>query len=474
MKIPFVGASNTARSLSSSAERTVNAYLEYQKQGDGVSRPVALYGTPGLLLRLTLGASPVRQAIRAGSFVYWVAGNTVYRMDSSYAATSCGTIGTSSGAVSMAWNGTQVLIVDGLAGWIVTGTALAQIVDVDFPNGVTAATCQDGFFLVAGDGSGRLYWNETPNAGTNWNGLDFSTAEGNPDNTVGLVSNHREVWIPGTETTEIFIATGDADALFARSGNAYLQQGTVSGRTVQPMNNTVYWLGAGKDGQGIVFRAEGYNPIRISDHALEEAIRGYSTISDAYAFTFQIVGHSFYALTFPTADATWLYDAATDKWYEWAWRDSSDNTLHRHRASCCVFFNGEHLVGDWETGEVYALDLDTYTDNGDLIQRIRRTQTLRSDKRLFFGLGTIDMESAVANASYPDPKVMLRYSDDDGRTWSNEKQLSLGAVGEYGKRVRIPPTGSTKPGRGRVWELSMTDGVKFALFGADVDVEAGA
>lgn len=474
MKIPFVGAEYVARSLSAGAQRSVNCFMEYQKAEDGTARPVALYGTPGLVLRATASTTVHRGAIRAGSYSYWVVGNTVYRMDSAYALTSCGTIGTSSGRVGIAWNGTQCLIVDGVAGWIVTGTTLAQIVDVDFPNGVTAATCQDSYFLVAGDGSGRAYWCETPNSGTAWNGLDFATAEGNPDNAVGILSDHREVWIPGTETTEIFVNTGDADALFQRSGNAYIQQGAASAATMCAMNNTVYWLGSGKDGQGIVFRAEGYNPVRCSDHSLEEAIRGYSTISDAYAFTFQVAGHSFYALSFPTADATWLYDAATDKWYEWAWRDPALNELHRHRAACCIFFNGEHLVGDWETGEIYALDLDTYTDNGDPIMRLRRTQTARSAGRLFFGALTVDMEAGVANADCADPQVMLRYSNDDGHSWSNIKQKSIGAVGEYGKRVKFGPTGSSKPGRGRVWELSMTDPVKFAVFGADVDVTEGA
>jgi hypothetical protein len=471
MRVPFVGPSATARSTNANAQRSVNCFLEYDNSNPRT--PIALYGTPGMVLRATLGTAPVRGAIVCGSYSYWVSGNTVYRMDTAYAVTTLGTIGTATGRVGLAQNGTQVLIVDGQKGWIATSSALAEVVDADFPDGVTKAAFQDGFFLVAGDDTGRVYWNETPNSGTVWNGLDFGTAEGSPDATVGIISDHREVWVFGTQSTEIWVNTGDADALFQRSGNTFIEQGTVSGDTAQAMNNTVYWLGRGKDGQGLVFRAEGYQPRRISSHALEHAILGYETISDAFAFCYQMAGHSFYVLTFPSADATWFYDAATDLWYEWLWRDSADNLLHRHRSNCCVFFNGQHLVGDWETGEVYSLDMDTYTDAGDLIQRIRRTQTLRSEKALFFGPGTIDMEPAVANASYPDPMVMLRYSDNDGRSWSNEKQLRLGAVGEYGKRVRIPMTGSTKPGRGRVWELSMTDGVKFAVFGADVDVEAG-
>jgi hypothetical protein len=169
MKIPFVGASATARSLNANAERSVNCFLEMDNGNPRA--PIALYGTPGMVLRATLGTAPVRGALVCGSYAYWVAGNTVYRMDTAYAVTTLGTIGTSSGRVGLAQNGAEVLIVDGAAGWIATSSALTQITDVDFPAGVTKAACQDGYFLVNGDGTGRTYWNETPNTGSAWNGL---------------------------------------------------------------------------------------------------------------------------------------------------------------------------------------------------------------------------------------------------------------------------------------------------------------
>jgi hypothetical protein len=394
-------------------------------------------------------------------------------MDTNYALTSCGTIGTSSGRVGMASNGTEVIIVDGVAGWLVTGTTLTQITDVDFPNGVTVAAAQDSYFIVAGNGSGRIYWNETPGSGASWVGTDFSTAEGKPDFTIGLVSSHRELWVVGTESTEIFINTGDADALFARSGNTFIEQGTVSGWTVAAMDSTVYWLGASKDGEGIVFKAEGYNPRRISTHALEQKMRGYSTISDAFAFTYQLDGHSFYVLTFPTANKTWFWDESSQEWFEWVWRNPSDNSENRHRSNCCVLFNRKILVGDWENGKIFSLEQDVYTDNSDPILRKRVTQTISEDgARLFFQDLQIDMETGVGLASGQgsDPMIMLRYSNDNGHSWSTTKNKSIGQAGEYTKRVKFGPTGSA---RNRVWEVSMTDPVKFAMFGAFATVTKG-
>lgn len=473
MKIPFVGGSNEARSANASIQRAVNCYLEVDQRNERA--PMALYGTPGTTLRTTLATTPVRGCLRfSAAYSYWVAGNKVYRMDTSYVATALtGTIGTSSGRVGIASNGTEVLIVDGDKGWLVTGTTLAQITDVDFPNGVTVATAQDSFFLVAGNGTGRLYWNETPNTGSVWNGLDFSTAEGSPDNTIGILSDHRQVWIVGTDSTEIFDNTGNASALFARSGNNFIEQGAASGWTVQAMDNTVFWLGANKDGEGVVFKAQGYNPVRISTHAFEQAMRGYSTISDAFAYCYQLDGHSFYVLSFPTANKTWFYDAASQLWFEWMWRNPADNSENRHRSSCHCFFNRKHLVGDWENGKVFSLEMGVYDDNTDPILRKRVTQTISEDgKRLFFGSLQVDMETGVGLASGQGsaPLLMLRFSDDNGHTWSDILTVSIGAQGEYGARAIFDMLGSAF---NRVWEITMTDPVKFAVFGASVPVVKG-
>lgn len=465
MRVPFVGPAYTARSLNADAQRSVNVYLEMDNASPRA--PLALYGTPGLVLRLTLGTSPVRGAIRQGVYSYWVAGNTVYRVDSAYNATSCGTISTASGEVGITSNGTEVLIVDGTSGYIVNGTTLTEIADADFPDGVTRCTFQDGFFIVTGDGTQRFYINESPNSGTNWNGTDFASSEGSPDNTIGIISDHRELWLFGSDSAEVWVNTGNTDFPFERSGNTFIEHGCAAAGTIDKLDNTVFWLGSDDRGGPMVYRADGYTPIRISTHALELAMQGYGTVSDAFAYTFQLEGHSFYVLTFPTADRTWVYDVASGGWFEWLWRNPSLNTLHRHRSVCHVFVNGEHLVGDWESGKVYSLDLDTYTDNGDPILRLRTTQCLDSQDgaRLFYEDLQVDMETGVglATGQGSDPQLMLRYSNDGGHTWSNVKTKSAGAVGEYGRRVRFGPTGA---GRNRVWELSLTDPVKFAVFGA--------
>lgn len=465
MKIPFVGASYAARSLNADAQRAVNVYLETDATSERA--PLVLYGRPGYSLAATIGTNH-RGSIVMGSFAYVVSGNTVYKVDTAYTATALGTINTNTGPVGLAHDGTEVLIVDGNAGWLATTSALTQITDPDFPNGVTQCACVDGYFLVVGDGTDQVYCDETPRNGASWVGTDFASAEGAPDNTIAIIQNHREVWLAGSQSAEVWSDTGNPDFPFERVSNVFIERGISAPFSLVKMDSTLYWLGQDLTGANIVFKAAGYTPQRISNHALEKAISGYVT-SDAQAFAFQMEGHSFYVLTFPTSDATWAYDEASQQWFEWGWRNPSLNTLHRWRPNSYCFFNGQHLVGDWETGKMYTLSLDVFQDNGDPMLCLRASQTQNADgKRLFYRSMQVDMEAGVGGLA--GGTMMMRYSNDGGHTWSGIKQKSVGGSGEYGYRVKFGPSGA---GRNRVWEISRTDNYKFAVLGAFADAEVG-
>lgn len=472
-KLSFVGPAYEARSQNVDAQRSVNCFMELDNASPRA--PVALYGTPGTVRKFTLPTGPVRAGWKEGAFTWWVAGNTVYRVDAAYAVVTLGALNTGSGEVGICSNGQQVLIVDGQGGWIIDTAAstLSAITSEGFPAGVTRATYQDGYFIVTGQSGSQSFWiNQTPYDGTVWDALDFSSAEGSPDNTIGLISDHRELWLFGELSAEVWINTGSLDFPFQRSGNTFIEHGCAAAGTICKADNTVFWLGADDRGAGIVWRAAGYTPTRISTHALERAMGGY-VLADAFAFTYQQEGHIFYVLTFPTAQKTWVYDASTQSWHERAWLNPATGVLSRWRANCSVFYNGAHLLGDYESGAVYALDLDTYTDDGGPIKRIRTTTATEGmQNRLFYASLQVDMDTGIGTAigRGSDPKLMLRYSGDGGHTWSNEKTATAGKVGEYGARAKFNRLGA---GRNRVWELSFTDPCKFAILGAVVEGEPG-
>jgi len=404
-----------------------------------------------------------------------VYGDKVYRISPDYTIREqTGFLGTTSGLVGIASNGTQLLIVDGLFGYVVDISAqtVTRISDVDFPNGVTNADYMDGYFIVNGNGTQQFYTSELLDGGL-WDGTDFASSEGSPDTAVGLIVDHRELWLFGSNSAEIWVSTGEGSPPFARSANAFVEHGCIAHRTIKKLDNTIFWLGGDDRGYGVVWRADGYNPSRVSTHALESAIAGYSVVTDAQAFTYNQEGHAFYVLTFPTEGKTWVYDAATGGWHERSYRDPLNGTLTRWRASCHCVLNGKHLVGDFEDGRLYELDLNYYSDDGDPILRLRATQAQAEvQERVFYNWLQVDMQTGVGLTlgQGSDPKLMMRYSNDGGQSWSDLRDGSLGAIGDYSGRCKYNRLGA---GRNRVWEVSMTDPVKFALVGAVVDVDKG-
>jgi hypothetical protein len=469
-QIPFVGPSYEARSTNVDAQRTLNCFMEMDNAS--TRAPTALYGTPGLRKVVTLPTGPVRNSIAEKGYVWVVSGNTVYRVDKSYAVITVGTINTSIGQISMASNGSEIIIVDGVNGYIISTTSLtvSKITDTDFPNGVKRAAYNDGYFLVAGDGSQKFYISGLL-AGTQWNGLDFASAEGSPDNTLGLIVDHREVWLFGSDSAEIWIDTGAAAFPFERSGNTFIEHGCVASASPAKLDNTVFWLGGGETGPGIVWRANGYTPVRVSTHALEFAINSYGDVSDAYAMTYQQEGHGFYVLTFPTAGKTWAYDVATQMWHERAYTTPLTGVESQWRGSCHSMLGNDHLIGDYEDGRLYVMDLDHFTDDGDSILRLRAAATIsQMQNRLFFSELHVDMETGVGLSTGAPATLMMRYSNDGGHTWSNIKEASVGLPGQYSSRARFHRLGQ---GRNRTWEVSMTDPVKFVILGALVDAIAG-
>jgi hypothetical protein len=238
------------------------------------------------------------------------------------------------------------------------------------------------------------------------------------------------------------------------------------------MDNGLFWLGRDRRGEGIVYRANGYTGVRISTHAVEWQIQQYDDISDAIAYTYQQDGHSFYVLVFPSANTTWVYDAATQAWHERA--GFTDGNFTRHRGNCQMAFNNKVVIGDFENGNIYAFDLDDFSDNGGIQKWLRTWRALPTGtnnlRRTAQHTLQLDCESGVGLnlGQGSDPQVMLRFSDDGGHTWSNEHWKSMGKIGEYYKRVLWRRLGMTTKLRDRVYEVSGTDPVKIAIMGAEL------
>ena len=501
MKTPILGSSYVARSVNAADSRCVNLFAEAIPEGG--KEAGFLQRCPGLSLLATIGAGPIRGLwafSSDASVAFVVSGTSLYKITTAYAPTFLGVVA-GTGPVSIADNGTQLFIAANGPSYIYNNTtnAFAQISDPDFPGAVSVGYI-DGYFVFNQPNS-QLIWVTSLLDGTAIDPLEFASAEGSPDGVVGLVVDHREVWVFGTNSIEVWYDSGATDFPLQRVQGAFNEIGCAAAYSIAKMDNGLFWLGSDARGRGVVYRANGYTGTRISTHAVEWQIQQYGTLSDAIGYTYQQDGHAFYVLIFPQANTTWVYDVSTQVWHERAgW---ANGAFTRHRSNCQMAFNNKIMVGDYENGNVYSFDLDTYSDNNAAQRWLRSWRALPTGqnnlKRTAHHGLQLDCEVGTyagnalsvqdVSTEVPEPiitetngmfvttedgqitneaLVSLRWSDDGGHTWGNYHARSMGALGQTSTRVIWRRLGMTLKLRDRVYEVSGTDPVKIAIMGAEL------
>jgi hypothetical protein len=468
----FIGPSYTLAAPSAGSQRLVNLYPEMHEAGPRKGNVARFVGTPGLRLLATLGAGPIRgQHWASTGQLFVVSGAYLYEVFSHWVGqVRTGRLESTSGRVTMADDGTNLVIGDGTStaytALLAAGSALSSI-GADCPGG--HVTWQDGYFIHTVPGTGQFQISGL-NAVT-YDGLDVATAEGRPDQLVFPLSVNRMVWLFGNQTTEVFWNSGDADFPFVRNESAFIETGTASAGSCVRAGGSVVWVGSDERGKGTVWHAAGFQPARISTHAVENALSGYSRLGEASAFAYQQGGHEFYQLSVPTSDddsgGTWVFDFNTGQWHERSYLSGTGEEPHRAWVGTSAF--GEVVVGDREDGRIYAYDLAHYTDDGASIRRLRQTaHTSQDEKRIRFSSFELLAEPGVGliTGQGSAPVAVLSWSDDGGHTWSNEHEASMGAIGQYANRIRWTRLGVS---RDRVFRVATSEPVPVTWLGAEVD-----
>ena len=410
MKTPILGGTYVARSVNAADARMVNLFPEAIPEGG--KEPGFLNRAPGLKLLANMGDGPIRGLWQFGGYGYAVSGEVLYRIDSIWNVNLIGTVAGSSGPVSMSDNGTQLFIACNGPSFIYNSLTLQfkQIDDSDFPGAVTVGYL-DGYFVFNEPNSQRLWITQLLD-GTSIDPLDFASAEGSPDGLVSILIDHREAWLFGTNSVEVWYDSGATDFPLTPVQGAFNEVGCIAAFSVAKLDNGIFWLGADARGKGIVYRANGYTAQRVSTHAVEWQIQQYGNLSDAIAYTYQQDGHSFYVLIFPSANTTWVFDVATSLWHERA--AFINGSFTRHRSNCQMSFSNEVVVGDHELGNIYAFDLDVFSDAGAAQKWLRSWRALPTGmndlKRSAHHSLQLDAETGAVSNSFTTPVVIIDVS----------------------------------------------------------------
>ena len=301
--------------------------------------------------------------------------------------------------------------------------------------------------------------------------LSFGSKDGAPDDLVSLIVDHREIYLLGEVSSEVWIDAGTSPFPFQRIPGTSTQHGIAAKFSVARLGNSFAYLSRNIRGQAQIVQMNGYVPTRISTHAVENTLTN-QVVSDAIAWTYQLEGHEVYVINFPTINLTWAYDVASGMWHKWLYTNNLGQ-YERARGNCCAQFQGLVMVGDYSNGKIYKLDPLNYTDDGQQVRRLRRAPHLVADfQREYFDELQIQFQPGVGNSTGQgeNPQAMLRWSDDGGSTWSTEHWTSIGLIGRYKNRAIWRRLGTA---RDRVFEVSLTDPVKAVIVSANLKTSVG-
>ena len=472
----MIGSSYALAATSVDAEMTMNWYQDFP-ESPGAKTQSWLSPTPGKSVYCTLSGPSVRGEIQFQGLLFAVSGANFYQIkdngNGTGTPTLLGTVLSDNNPVSMTAGPGQILFASGGTMYVWQfGLATPSLFVVPqstlAPNNafVSQVTYIDGFFLCTFANTGQ-YQVSNPDDATTWPLLSTAIVSVFPDNIVSMETGYRQICFNGPKQSVFYYDAGTPIQPLAPVSGGFIETGSGATYSGCFMDGSPFWLGADDRGAGIAWRANGYNPVRVSNFATEYAWSTYPTIADANSFTYQEQGHTFWHLYFPSANATWVYDAATGAWAQRGYWNGG--TFTADRARCHAYAFGKHLVGDWNSGNIYVQSTSIYSDFGNPIRRVRRSATIATEKKYIYhyelqldmdtGLGPMPpLEDGLGNPR--DPQIYLRWSNDGGRSWGNEIARGVGQAGNYDKRVLWQQLGRS---RNRVYEISCSDPVPYRI-----------
>lgn len=496
MRLPILGGSYTSKSVIASAQRAVNLYPETNPERAQASANTTHYPRPG---RTPLGAPP---AVGHGRMLYTATNGDlyagidqrIYYVNPDWNFTLLGsTITPGTNPMYMADNGQNGMIVDGSASGYNIALKTRTMTQIGDPNflGADRVDFIDSFLVM--NQSGTPNWYSTLSNQIAFNALDFGSKTAWPDPIQSLLTIERQVLLLGAYKGELWTNAGTSPFAFQIIPGNIIEYGIAAKYSLAKQDIAAFWVSQSPEGNRIAVRLTQAGAARISTYAIEAEWRTYPTVADGIGSCYQIEGHSFYKIDFPTAGKTWVFDLSTEQWHEQGYLDVN-GVLRRMRDSFCAFAYDTNVCLDYATGQLYKIDPQNFTDNGNPILCLRGLpHVIDQDKyeRVTFWRCMADIEVGTATGTVNVPTVQtpwslgfspgfgprtltepplmsLRISHTRGESYTDAQMQPMGAAGLY---RTVPTWNRLGYGRDIVLELSWSTPMKTALQGVWLDVE---
>lgn len=478
MQLDIFDQSYNPNTSDSQSRRVINMYIE---ETQDPNTQLKFLSTPGYTEYKDLSGSVVRGALEHADKAYIVKDNKVIQLtdDASKTTVELGTLSTTTGRVAIASIFDEILFADGDKVWsfIPSTSTWAEVTDADLPADIAWITSHLGYFLAVSPGTDQFFVSDL-NDGTSWNALSFDSAEIDRDTLTAILPINQTVWMLGDRTMELWYndpSIASPAAPYSRRSGGARPIGCAAAFTSIVIGGNGYWLAQNDSGLIGIVEANESGVKVISTRPMLESMNSYTSIDDAFAWTYTVDSHVFYVITFPDTETargrTWQYDISTGKWTELESVNPTQPLVEpytRHTANCHVYLNRKHLIGDFASGKLYELSSSAYDEDGNTIRRQITSAHIRADRKyISMNQLEVNVQNDIGTVS-EDPDIVLEVSKDEGNTWPIELTRQAGVLGEHKDRVLWSRLGS---GRSFTLRFTMTDPVKWSFLGARADIQ---
>jgi hypothetical protein len=449
--------------------RLINAYPEFQGQDQDGKATFTTYPVPGLTrFNQTAFAGVERGMILLDETdLIAVLGTQVVQFNTAGVATVLPSL-PGTGRITMArnLNSTPEIGIVTASGqyYYLQGGVLTQPAEANLPTPNSIAYLGGYFVFGIGDGTNRIFHTPPLDTATGISALAFGYAASNADIIVRVYAFSGYLFVFKSKSMEVWQNVGTAPFAFTPV-QQFIQLGLGAKFSLADNQSGMFWV----DHKGIVRNGRDASAARISTHTIERAIAALST-SDRAAIVGHMVtweGHECYQISAPSS-WTWCFDTGTQRWFQRASFNSA-----RWIGNNAINFAGQYIVSNYTNGNLYTLDTTNYSeDSAEYIMELWCPNSNAFPGGMVIDRLDVDVISGqgVIAAGPPDnvnPMLAIDYSDNGGKTFQGERQVSLGQGGQFSQPVRANNWGRVSH-KGRIWRFRASPSVMRGIIQAYV------
>ena len=313
------------------------------------------------------------------------------------------------------------------------GTTLTQVTDPDL-GVVLDVVWVDGYFMTT---DGEFLIVTELNDPTQVNPLKYGSSEVDPDPVVALLKLRNEVYALNRNTIEVFDNVGGELFPFARIDGAQIQKGVVGTQACCVFIERIAFLGSGRNEAPGIYVGAAATAQKISTQEIDNLLLNYTEVQLATVKLEARNDKNHQHLYVHLPDRTVVYDAsASEALGEQVWFTLVTTVVGfaQYRARNMVWAYDKWLVADPQSTTIGYFVQDTGHHWGQQVRWEFGTLIVynESNGAIFNELELVSLTGSIALGK--NPQISTSYSLD-GKSYSQEKFISVGTIGNTKKRL---------------------------------------